>query len=211
MPGKQAKILSVDDVLDLLIFANCTRHAARNRVIVLLTAKAGLRAGEIAQLTWDMVLDPTGDIGSVIELHDIAAKNGSGRLIPMHPDLRQALTALQGLANGIGPVIRSERGGAMTPLSIVLWFNRAFRNIGLNGCSSHSGRRRQLPMTKGKIYNAGFNRLANKFVFFIECSFLGLIRYFSLRTAPARLQSLSNLNCNGNDWQARQNIISRSC
>ena len=71
--------------------------------------------------------------------------------------------------------------------------------------------KRQLPMTKGKIYNAGFNRLANKFVFFIECSFLELIRYFSLRTAPARLQSLSNLNCNGNDWQARQNIISRSC
>jgi hypothetical protein len=29
----------------------------------------------------------------------------------------------------------------MTPLSIVVWFNRAFRNIGLNGCSSHSGRR----------------------------------------------------------------------
>ena len=127
MPGKQAKILSVDDVNDLLIFANCTRRAARNRVIVLLAAKAGLRAGEIAHLTWDMVLDPTGDIGSMIELRDIAAKNGSGRLIPLHPDLRQALTTLQGLANGIGPVIRSERGGPMTPLSIVLWFNRAFQ------------------------------------------------------------------------------------
>jgi hypothetical protein len=29
-------------------------------VIVLLAAKAGLRAVEIAQLTWDMVFDPTG-------------------------------------------------------------------------------------------------------------------------------------------------------
>ena len=29
----------------------------------------------------------------------------------------------------------------MTPLSIVVWFNRAFRNLGLHGCSSHSGRR----------------------------------------------------------------------
>ena len=57
-------------------------------MIVLLAAKAGLRAGEIAKLTWDMVLDPTGDIGSVIELRDVAAKNGSGRLIPVHPDLR---------------------------------------------------------------------------------------------------------------------------
>ena len=35
----------------------CTRHPIRNRVIVLLSAKAGLRAGEIANLTWDMVVD----------------------------------------------------------------------------------------------------------------------------------------------------------
>ena len=46
--GKQAKILSVGDVNDLLVFASCTRHPLRNRVIVLLAAKAGLRAGEIA-------------------------------------------------------------------------------------------------------------------------------------------------------------------
>ena len=110
-------------------------------MIVLLTAKAGLRAGEIANLTWDMVLDPTGNISSVIELRDIAAKNGSGRLIPVHPELRRALAAYRSLSTGSGPVIRSERGGAMTPLSIVVWFNRAFSNIGLHGCSSHSGRR----------------------------------------------------------------------
>jgi hypothetical protein len=35
-----------------------------------------------------------------------------------------------------------ERGGRMRPLSIVVWFNRAFKNIGLKGCSSHSGRRK---------------------------------------------------------------------
>ncbi len=87
MAGKQAKILSLGDINDLLVFAGCTR--LRNGVIVLLAAKAGLRAGEIANLTWDMVLDPTGDIGSVIELRDAAAKNGSGRLIPVHPDAKQ--------------------------------------------------------------------------------------------------------------------------
>src|ERR1700684_2712842 len=98
MPGKQAKILSVGDVTDLLVFASCTRHALRNQVIILLAAKAGLRAGEIAHLTWDMVAGPTGAIGSVIELRDHAAKNGSGRLIPLHPDLRQALTAYRSLS-----------------------------------------------------------------------------------------------------------------
>ena len=112
MAGRQAKILTENVYNDLLVFAATTRHPLRNHVIVRLSVKAGLRAGEIANLTWDMVLDPTGDIGSVIELRDIAAKNGSGRLIPVHPDLRQALAAYRSLSTGIGPVIRSERGGA---------------------------------------------------------------------------------------------------
>ena len=151
MPGKQAKILSLGDVNDLLVFANCTRHPLRNRVIVLLAGKAGLRAGEIANLTWGMVVDPTGDVGWVIELHDIAAKNGSGRLIPVHPDLRQVLAAYRGLSIGGGPIIRSERGGPMTPLSIVVWFNRA----GLNGCSSHSGRRTFITRGARLVHKAG--------------------------------------------------------
>ena len=141
MPGKQAKILSLGDVNDLLLFATCTRHPLRNRAIVLLATKAGLRAGEIANLTWVMVVGPTGDIAPVIELRDIAAKNGSGRLIPVHPDLGQALAAYRRLSTGLGAVIQSQRGGPMTPLGIVVWFNRAFKNIGLRGCSSHSGRR----------------------------------------------------------------------
>jgi integrase len=155
MAGKQAKVLSLGDINDLLVFANCTRHPLRNRVIVLLAAKAGLRAVEIAQLTWDMVLDPTGSIGSVIELRDIAAKNGSGRLIPAHPDLRQALAAYHSLSTANGPLIRSERGGPMTPLSIVVWFNRAFRNVGLNGCSSHSGRRTFITRAARLVHKAG--------------------------------------------------------
>ena len=102
-----------------------------------------------------MVLDPAGDIGSVIELRDHAAKNGSGRLIPVHPDLRQALGAYRSLSIGSGPLIRSERGGAMTPLSIVVWFNRAFRNIGLNGCSSHSGRRTFITRAARMVHQVG--------------------------------------------------------
>jgi integrase len=97
MPGKQAKMLSTSDVDDLLLFASCSRNFRRNRVIVLLSAKAGLRAAEIAKLTWDMVLNPSGQVSSVIELHNNAAKNGGGRLIPLHPNLRTALTDLLGV------------------------------------------------------------------------------------------------------------------
>ena len=51
MPGKQAKILSDDNIDDLLLYTAQTRYPLRNRVIVLLSIKAGLRAGEIAKLS----------------------------------------------------------------------------------------------------------------------------------------------------------------
>jgi integrase len=85
MLGKQAKVLAPDQLADLLAFADCSRQPLRNRVMVLLSTKAGLRAGEIANLTWDMVLDASGQLSNVIELRDVAAKKGSGRPIPIHP------------------------------------------------------------------------------------------------------------------------------
>jgi integrase len=150
MPGRRAKILSSSDVDDLLIFASCTRNPLRNRVIVLLSAKAGLRAHEIASLTWDMVVGPTGQIGGVIELWDAAAKNGSGRMIPMHRDLRCAFENLRRGAAQSECVVTSERGRAMTPSSIVVWFNRAFKNIGLN-----SGRRTFVTRAARIVHKAG--------------------------------------------------------
>ncbi len=155
MSGKQAKVLSEDGLEDLLVYASATRHPLRNRVLVLLSAKAGLRAGEIAQLTWDMVLGPTGEVGMAIELRDHAAKKRSGRLIPLHKDLRDALVSWRGIAAGQGPVVVSERGRAMTPLSIVVWFARAYRTIGLEGCSSHSGRRTFVTRAARLAHKAG--------------------------------------------------------
>jgi integrase len=69
MRGKQAKTLSDDNLEDLVLVAETSRHPLRNKVIVLLSAKAGLRAGEIARLTWAMVTDPTGDPG-----HSVASR-----------------------------------------------------------------------------------------------------------------------------------------
>ena len=155
MSGKQAKILCEDDLEDLLVYASATRNPIRNRIIVLLSAKAGLRAGEIANLTWDMVVEPNGAIGTVLELRDYAAKKRSGRLIPLHKDLRDALASWRGVTCGVGPVALSERGDAMTPLSIVVWFARAYRAIGLEGCSSHSGRRTFITRAARLVHKAG--------------------------------------------------------
>jgi integrase len=155
MPGRQAKILSSTDVDDLLVFASCTRNPLRNRVIVLLSAKAGLRAREIANLTWDMVLGPTGQISGIIELRDHAAKKSSGRVIPLHPDLCTALVAWRPCSPRSEYVAESKRGGPIKPLSIVVWFNRAFRNIGLKGCSSHSGRRTFVTRAARLVHKVG--------------------------------------------------------
>ena len=155
MPGKQAKILSEDDLQDLLAYAAATRNPLRNRVIVLLSAKAGLRAGEIASLTWDMVLEPSGAISTAIELRDHAAKKRSGRLIPIHHDLRAALADWRAVSCSDGPVVQSERGCAMTPLSIVVWFARAYRAVGLERCSSHSGRRTFVTRAARLAHKAG--------------------------------------------------------
>jgi integrase len=155
MPGKQAKILSDQHIEDLLFFAGNTRQPDRNRVIVLLSMKAGLRAAEIANLTWDMVVGPTGQIGTAIELHDDAAKLGSGRTIPIHAQLGDALLSLRRKEPTSGPVIRSERGGQMTPLSIVVWFSRAYDALGLDGCSSHSGRRTFITRAARAVHKAG--------------------------------------------------------
>ena len=102
-----------------------------------------------------MVLTPTGDIGPAIELHDRAAKKSGGRLIPIHPELGDALSDLRRQTEAAGPVLRSQRGGPMTPVSIVNWFANAYRAIGLQGCSSHSGRRTFITRAARLVHHAG--------------------------------------------------------
>ena len=140
MPGAQAKILSDQQVHELLCFADTTGHPNRNRLIVLLSAKAGLRAGEIAKLTWETLIDPEGNLGRSIECATAPRKKAPVDGFRIHPSLRQALLVWRDKTSCAGVVIRSERGGRMNPVSIVNWFAAAFRTLGLDGCSSHSGR-----------------------------------------------------------------------
>jgi hypothetical protein len=89
--GEQAKTLTKGQVDAVLGYLAKTRWPTRNRVILLLSVKAGLRAKEIACLTWRMVTDAGGQIGQVIRLENKASKGQSGRVIPMNDELRTAL------------------------------------------------------------------------------------------------------------------------
>lgn len=138
-----ARVLERDDVRRLVQFVATNRHPVRDRVIVLLSFKAGLRACEIAGLDWTMVLRANGRIGNQLLVAASIAKNGAARQLPIHPELATALGRLhkhQGRPTA-GAVIRSERGTHMRARSIVNWFAAAYAALRLHGCSSHSGRR----------------------------------------------------------------------
>ena len=155
MAGRQAKVIRPAQYCALLRYVRRHSNPVRSRVIVLLSLRAGLRAAEIAQLEWSMVLDPTGRVSDSIAIDDRIAKKGSGRRIPMHLELRTALCSLRSKCNGEGAVIRSQRGGTMRPNSIVNWFVTLYRELGFEGCSSHSGRRTFITQAARLTYRAG--------------------------------------------------------
>ena len=155
--GKQAKTLSKGQVEAVLGYLAKTRHPARNRVIFLLSAKAGLRAKEIARLTWWMTNDPQGEIGRTICLQDSASKGKSGRMIPLNDEVRDALIEYRNqVLSFTGPfVISTERALSTSPQAIVNMFQRWYRHLGFVGCSSHSGRRTFITNAARKISTVG--------------------------------------------------------
>ena len=96
MQGKQAKIVSPTQERAILGYLVTTRYPARDRVMFLLSMKAGLRAKEMASLTWAMVTDAQGQVAEVLHVPNRASKGKTGgRTIPLHPDLQAALVMLQ--------------------------------------------------------------------------------------------------------------------
>ena len=79
MPGKQAKIVTPPMLKRMLQSASRSAFPARGRAMILLSVKAGLRAGEIAKLDWSMVLDAQGKVANSIAIRDAIAKKRSGR------------------------------------------------------------------------------------------------------------------------------------
>jgi len=157
MKRHPARVLEPTDVLRLLKHVSTSRMPTRNVVIVLLSFKAGLRACEIAGLSWQMVLRTDGRVAKHLTVSRHISKYGSGRRIPMHPDLRDALTNHHSdLGSPVdGAVIGSSRGGHMTARGIVNWFREAYAALALKGCSSHSGRRTFITRSARSISKVG--------------------------------------------------------
>ena len=90
----KAKMLIPKEITAVLAHVGMeSRYPERDRVMVLLSVRAGLRASEIAGLSWDHVL--TADGSAVAEVIDLPRQITKGekraRVIPIHDELKQAL------------------------------------------------------------------------------------------------------------------------
>ena len=154
--GKQAKTLNKAQIEMISTYLRSKRNGLRNQTIFLLSVRAGLRAKEIAGLTWEMVLTPAGEVSDCILLTNSASKGKSGgRVIPMHDSIRSNFEALKDQPTPEGAVIKSERSKSVAPQMIVNLFRGWYQELGMTGSSSHSGRRTFITTTARKISLVG--------------------------------------------------------
>ena len=155
--GKRAKILNAKQQTMVLAYLENTRYPLRNEIMFLLSFKAGLRAKEISQLTWSMVCGSERYISDSINLPNNASKGKySGRIIPIHKDLKKLLTDLkQENTNLSSYIITTERDKKMFAQAIVNFFCLLYKGLNMDGCSSHSGRRTFITQAAKMISQAG--------------------------------------------------------
>lgn len=139
-----AKVLS-NQQLEALLGHVASRKSGkpdRDRAILLLSFKAGLRIAEIAALDWRDLTDATGTLVPSLVIR-AGIKCGKGRTLPMHTTLWEALDALHAAAGRppTGRVIVDNSGRPIAPNTLQRYYARLAASAGFHGVSSHSGRR----------------------------------------------------------------------
>lgn len=156
--GKQAKVLSKQQQDAVLGYLGRTRYPQRNKVIFLLSVRAGLRAKEIANLTWGMLTDAQGMVADAISLQDVASKGRSGGTVWLNKELKAAIEDYRKSLLDVSAsdrIIKSERGTEVKAQMIVNMFQGWYKQLGFEGCSSHSGRRTFITNAARKISTVG--------------------------------------------------------
>ena len=156
---KQAKTINQDMVAGMLRYLDKTRYPIRNKLIFLLSERGGLRAKEIASITWSMVEDAQGNLTAEIILPNSASKGkDGGRVIPMAKVLRKAMEKHKNNSKNTEPhhrIIQTERASKTSAQVIVNIFQKWFSDRGFDDCSSHSGRRTFITNAARKITSVG--------------------------------------------------------
>jgi len=143
---KQAPVLKDEQVKKLLKMTAATRHAARNRLVIILSYYVGLRACEIASLKVDDVVDGEGNIKDTVLLTKEMTKGSIANSVYFSEFVKKEIqkyleSNTERLVTLKSALIYSQRtGGHFSSQTLQILFKNLYANIGINA-SSHSGRR----------------------------------------------------------------------
>jgi integrase/recombinase XerD len=141
---KQAKTLTDKQLRAVLAHCATRHHAARDRALVLTSFLAGLRAKEIAALTVSNVRDDAGAIRDEFTLSAQQTKGRKARRVFLNNMLRKELAAYIKHAKfraGCDALFQSQKGAAFSANTMCQLLIRIYNDAGLEGATSHSGRR----------------------------------------------------------------------
>lgn len=140
----QAKSLTTQEFKQALGHAALGRHAARDKAMLYMSHLAGMRVGELSALNVLDVLNADGTIKGEIRLAPHQTKGSRARTVYVSERLRKELTAYaRGVAkkNIDKPFFETQKRTAFSPNSLTQHFLALYKGAGLQGASSHSGRR----------------------------------------------------------------------
>ena len=140
----QARTLKEKELKQLLQFIAFRKHALRNRCMLLMTHWAGMRVGEVAALLYSNVLAADGSILAEIRLAAKQTKGDKARIVYVAEKLRKELlnyVRTYPQTNPTRPLFYTQKRDHFTPNTLAQHFFWLYRAAGLNGASSHSGRR----------------------------------------------------------------------
>ena len=143
---KQAKTLTQQELRRVLDYIATRPHALRNRVLLLATHYAGMRVGEVANLRYKDVADAEGVIRDEIRLDAEQTKGRHGRIVFVNAKLKRELEAYLRSYPQTKPesklfYTQKKQGGGFTPNTLAQHFHYIYKRAGIEGASSHSGRR----------------------------------------------------------------------
>jgi len=142
----QAKTLTREEMTRVLDYIRTRRFAPRNRAMMLLTHLAGLRIGEVACLRWSDVINLDGAVKDEIRLLPDMTKGRHARTVFVNIRLREELQAYAAQAKYVDrsyPFFASQKSvkAGFGANSLAQTFALLYEGAGLEGASSHSGRR----------------------------------------------------------------------
>lgn len=141
---RQARTLDDNQIDRVLAYIQAFSNSpASDELKFLFSVYAGLRVAEIAGMTLDAVVDADDRIAHHIRVGRHIAKGGRGRIVPMHPRIREALLRFRRVHPDVRFLCFSARRAIrrQNVNAVKCWFSSLYAEVGLHGCSSHSGRR----------------------------------------------------------------------